>query len=96
MKDTKLSKNFFSTLHRISLQSTFPGLSYSAGNLLHKLMKSPSLNPDKKVESLNKNLLLSIKCDIEFGKDTISLLSKVTKIVNNFFEENIGLRRRRV
>lgn len=66
--------NYHSSLQ---LAHHFPYLSYVSGNLLQKMLKSCNKNPDKKVESLNKNLLLSPKCDINFAKDSIGFLSQV-------------------
>ena len=42
------------------------------------MIKLCTPSPDKKVESLNKNLLLSHKCDINFARQTTELLTNVT------------------
>lgn len=47
----------------------------SASNLLHKLIRNVSQVTDLKAESLNKNLLLSHKCGINFGHDVTEFLA---------------------
>lgn len=54
----------------------------TASNLLHKLIRSNSSLIDLRAESLNKNLLLSHKCNISFGHDLTLFFSKMILTVN--------------
>ena len=76
-RSNKLAKSFINALNYLVLQRESTSLSYAAGNFLRRLTKFTNEGPDLRAESLNKNLLVSSKCDTEFAKECYKYLSEI-------------------
>lgn len=76
-RNSKLAKDFIQAVSYLAVQSRCTPIAYAAANFLHKFTKYPGANPDLRAESLNKNLLVSQKCDINFAMDSFQLLGKL-------------------
>lgn len=77
-KTTSIYLEFFSGVYMLFKQSSNRLIQYLAGNLLRILLKFPGKKLDIKIESLNKNLLLTDKYKMNFMVETIRHLSSVS------------------
>jgi hypothetical protein len=56
-------------------------------NFFHRLVKNKRPDVDLKTESLNKNLLISSKCDLTFCKDLINKMGVICLTTPNEYRE---------